>query len=82
MESKVISTSEKILTLVRQKGSVSFSELEDSINDSYNVIFLAIDRLVRANKLSLQRKTNDYLLTSPSLSGEAEAIDIERHQTV
>ena len=76
MEAKVISTSEKILTLVKQKGSVSFSELEDSINDSYNVIFLAIDRLVRANKLNLQRKTNDYLLTTPGFT--VEVTDIEK----
>ncbi len=65
MESKVISTSDKILTLVKEKGCISFSELEGSLSDSYNVIFLAIDKLVRENKINLERNRTDYLL-SPS----------------
>lgn len=75
MESKIFSTSEKILTLVKQKGCMSFTELENSIDDSYNVIFLAIDKLVRENKLSLQRNTADYLLTTPRHADENLLID-------
>ena len=66
MESKVISTSDKILTLVKEKGCISFSELEGSLSDSYNVIFLAIDKLVRENKINLERNRTDYLLSTPS----------------
>lgn len=66
MESKVISTSDKILTLVKEKGCMSFSELEGSLSDSYNVIFLAIDKLVRENKINLERNRTDYLLSTPS----------------
>lgn len=72
MESKVLSTSKKILTLVEEKGCISFTELESSLDDSYNVIFLAIDRLVRENKISLQRNRADYLLYAPGLLVEAE----------
>lgn len=72
MESKVLSTSNKILTLVKEKGCISFTELENSLDDSYNVIFLAIDRLVRENKISLQRNRRDYLLSAPGLQVEAE----------
>ena len=66
MESKVSTTSEKILTLVKEKGCISFSELEGNLTDSYNVIFLAIDKLVRENKISLQRNRTDYLLSTPN----------------
>ncbi len=66
MESKVSSTSEKILTLVKEKGCISFTELEGSLSDSYNVIFLAIDKLVRENKINLQRNRADYLLSTPN----------------
>lgn len=64
MESKVISTSDKILTLVKEKGCISFSELEGSLSDSYNVIFLAIDKLVRENKINLERNRTDYVLST------------------
>lgn len=67
MESKVNTTSEKILTLVKEKGCISFSELEGSLTDSYNVIFLAIDKLVRENKINLARNRTDYLLSTPNL---------------
>jgi len=63
MESKVSTTSERILTLVKEKGCISFSELEGNLTDSYNVIFLAIDKLVRENKINLQRNRTDYLLS-------------------
>jgi len=79
MESRVISTSEKILTLVKQKGSVSFTELESSIDDSYNVIFLAIDRLVRENKLSLHREMSEYLLTSSSYQETGSLTEVTSH---
>ncbi len=68
MESKVISTSDKILTLVKEKGCISFSELEGSLSDSYNVIFLAIDKLVRENKINLERNRTDYILSTPNIA--------------
>lgn len=72
MESaKVICTSEKILTLIKEKGCISFTELESSIDDSYNIIFLAIDKLARENKINLQRNRAEYLLSTPSCGGES-----------
>ncbi len=64
MESKVINTSDKILTIVKQKGTISFTELEGSLDDSYNLIFLAIDKLVREDKISLKRDQAEYLLST------------------
>lgn len=74
MESKVMCTSDRILTLVKEKGCISFTDLESSLNDSYNVIFLAIDKLVRENKINLQRNRADYLLSTPSYGGESSEI--------
>ena len=64
MESKVINTSDKILTIVKQKGTISFTELEGSLDDSYNLIFLAIDKLVREDKITLERDRAEYLLST------------------
>ncbi len=57
-------TSDKILTLIKEKGCISFSELEHSLDDSYNLIFLAIDKLARENKIVLQRNRFDYLIST------------------
>lgn len=76
MESKVSSTSDKILTLVKEKGSISFTELEGSLDDSYNVIFLAIDKLVRENKINLQRNRTDYLLSTSIYSGRLNEVKV------
>ena len=78
MESKVSSTSDKILTLVKEKGCISFSELEVSLDDSYNVIFLAIDKLVRENKINLERNRTDYLLSTPSFGNILTDISIDK----
>lgn len=78
MESKVSTTSDKILTLVKEKGCISFSELEGNLNDSYNVIFLAIDKLVRENKLNLERNRTDYLLSTPSFGNMMNEISIDK----
>ena len=78
MESKVSTTSERILTLVTEKGCISFSELEGNLTDSYNVIFLAIDKLVRENKISLQRNRTDYLLSTPNYGIRISDISINK----
>jgi len=78
MESKVSTTSERILTLVKEKGCISFSELEGNLTDSYNVIFLAIDKLVRENKINLQRNRTDYLLSTPNYGIRISDISINK----
>lgn len=62
-------TSDKILTLIKERGTISFSELENSLDDSYNLIFLAIDKLARENKINLQRNRSDYLISIPGSQG-------------
>ncbi|MCC6545193.1 MAG: hypothetical protein IT392_11980 [Nitrospirae bacterium] len=78
MESKVNTTSERILTLVKEKGYISFSELEVSLDDSYNVIFLAIDKLVRENKINLERNRTDYLLSTHNFGTIVSDISIDK----
>lgn len=70
MESNVMNTSDRILTLIKQKGIISFTELEDNLDDSYNVIFLAIDKLVRENKITLERKRTEYLLSTKNFRSD------------
>lgn len=78
MESNVMNTSDRILTLIKQKGTMSFTELEDNLDDSYNVIFLAIDKLVRENKITLERKRTEYLLSTKNCRSDLTGI-IQNH---
>lgn len=78
MESNVMNTSDRILTLIKQKGIISFTELEDNLDDSYNVIFLAIDKLVRENKITLERKRTEYLLSTKNFRSDLTGI-IQNH---
>lgn len=66
MNSQVTLVSEKILEFVEQKGPISFVELENSLNISYNLVFLALDQMVRDNKVTLHRKGNDYQISLSS----------------
>lgn len=78
METNVMNTSDRILTLIKQKGTMSFTELEDNLDDSYNVIFLAIDKLVRENKITLERKRTEYLLSTKNFISDLTGI-IQNH---
>lgn len=78
MESNVMNTSDRILTLIKQRGTMSFTELEDNLDDSYNVIFLAIDKLVRENKITLERKRTEYLLSTKNFRSDLTGI-IQNH---
>jgi hypothetical protein len=63
MNSEVNVVSERILEFVEKKGPISFIELENSLNISYNLVFLALDQMVRDNKIALRRKGNDYQIS-------------------
>ena len=48
-------TASRIDSVVKQQGSISLSSLEYSIDASYNLIFLAVERLVARGKLRLKK---------------------------
>lgn len=57
-------TVEKVQDVVRKKGSIPLSHLESIINVSYNLLFLAIDRLSAERKIQIRRKDRDYIIFS------------------
>ena len=57
-------TAEKIHDVLQKKGSVSFTQLEAMVNVSYNILFLAIDRLSTEQKIRIRKKESDYILSS------------------
>jgi hypothetical protein len=56
-------TVEKIQNVVQQKGSVTLSQLETTLDTSFNLIFLALDELSRENKIHIKRRERDYVLS-------------------
>lgn len=63
MKETLNEVSKQILDIVAKKGGVTLFELEQSMNVSYNLIFLAIDRMVTSNTLNLKKCGRDYLLS-------------------
>jgi len=63
MKEPINEVSKKILDLVAEKGDVTLFELEQSLDVSYNLIFLAIDSMVTNNQIHLQRCGRDYFLS-------------------
>ncbi len=58
-------TASRIDTAVRQQGSMTLSKLEYAIDASYNVIFLAVERLVAKGKFQLNKCEGDYIISLP-----------------
>ena len=56
-------TVERVQDVVQQNGSVTLSYLESILDTSFNLIFLAIDKLSRENKIQIKRGGKDYVLS-------------------
>ena len=56
-------TVDRVQDVVQQNGSVTLSELESILDTSFNLIFLAIDKLSRENKIQIKRGGKDYVLS-------------------
>ena len=65
MNSDITLVSEKILECLKRQGAISFIELETSLNTSYNLVFLALDQMVREHKISLSKMGDEYHITLP-----------------
>jgi len=55
----------KVQDVVQKKGSITLSHLESTINVSFNLLFLAIDRLSTERKIWIRRTDMDYIIFSP-----------------
>ncbi len=62
MTDLVSQTARKVQDIVEEKGSVSLFHIETMVDSSYNLIFLAIDRLVADKKIRLLKGKTDYTL--------------------
>ena len=56
-------TARKVQEIVEEKGSVSLFHLEAMVDASYNLIFLAIDKLVADKKIRLIKGDLGYTLS-------------------
>ncbi|MDD5434325.1 MAG: hypothetical protein PH343_02725 [Nitrospira sp.] len=57
-------TTNKVQSILQQKGSLSLTHLETMVNVSYNLLFLAIDRLSLENKIRIKKEKTDYIIYS------------------
>jgi predicted transcriptional regulator len=62
-------TAEKIYDVLQKKGSVSLTHLESMVNVSYNLLFLAIDRLSAENRIRIRKKESGYILSAGTGEG-------------
>jgi hypothetical protein len=67
-------TAEKVGNIVQQRGSITLSELESEIDTSYNLIFLAIDRMVSERSIQIKRCGRDYILSENGAGAGSEAL--------
>ena len=63
MNDLVSLTARKVQVVVEEKGRVSLSHLETEVDASYNLIFLAIDKLVADKKIRLIKGDLGYTLS-------------------
>ncbi len=61
-------TASRIDNVVRQHGSMKLSNLEYAIDASYNLIFLAVERLVAKGKLRLEKSEGEYIVYSGAVT--------------
>ena len=66
MKEPIYEVSRQILNLVEKNGDITLLELEQTLDISYNLIFLAIDNMVTNNQINLRRSGRDYLLSGVS----------------
>lgn len=63
MKEPIYDVSKQILELVEKTGGMTLFELEQNLDVSYNLIFLAIDNMVTSNQILLKKIGTDYFLT-------------------
>ena len=56
-------TADRVQNVIQQNGSVTLSQLEAILDTSFNLIFLAIDKLSQENKIQVEKGGQDYVLS-------------------
>lgn len=65
MHNQLLGTAEKVQNIVQKQGSVTLSQLESMLDASFNLIFLAIDRLATENRIRVRKGEWDYIISTP-----------------
>ena len=65
MADPLAATSKKIREVLDRQGRVSLSQLEVTVEASYNLIFLALDRMASRREIRMERAGGDYRITPP-----------------
>ncbi len=75
MKESLSNVSKQIKNLIDKNGSITLFELEQSLDTSYNLIFLAIDSMVSDNEIILRRCGKDYLISNVNTDGKVPVVD-------
>ena len=75
MKEPLSNVSKQIKNLIDKNGSITLFELEQNLNTSYNLIFLAIDRMVSSNEIILRRCGKDYFISNASTEKKLPVAD-------
>ena len=54
----------EIIELARKHGSLTLSQVEEHLDASFNLVFMAIDSLVSKGLLTLKRQGMEYILST------------------
>ncbi|HBI23998.1 MAG: hypothetical protein A2Y48_08920 [Nitrospirae bacterium RIFCSPLOW2_12_42_9] len=66
----LLKTTDKVYDVVMKKGNVSLTHLISVTDASFNLIFLAIERLSSEHKINIRREEADYVFFIPVNNGE------------
>lgn len=75
MQEPIYEVSEQILQLIERNGGITLFELEQSLDVSYNLLFLAIDKMVSNNQLIMRKCGTDYFITGNNTSSKLPLTD-------
>ena len=56
-------TKEEVHNIVYRTGSITLANLECAIDTSFNLLFLAIEKLISENKIKIRRGKGDYIIS-------------------
>ncbi|HKZ57607.1 MAG TPA: hypothetical protein VJ024_07880 [Thermodesulfovibrionales bacterium] len=67
MKKPINEVSRQILDIVEKSGGISLYDLEQTLDVSYNLIFLAIDNMVANKQVNLKRHGREYFLSGVTM---------------
>ena len=56
-------TKEEVRNIILRAGPITLANLECSIDTSFNLLFLAIEKLISENKIKIRRGEWDYIFS-------------------